>query len=191
MKLFKDSSVRRFALYTLLAGTIIGYYSALSDSIHPWEELNWWQTINYSISNILNDFVLWFTVAIITGYAFTKTWRRAALYGAIVCLYAIVVYLACNQLASNSGAMFDGAGLVVFGVVAICGGALGGLIGHVMKRYPIVLVAPLGFTLYRLQGALPETWKSPIGLPRNIFLCVVIAAILGYWAFRVYRKSKK
>lgn len=129
-------------MYTLVTGTIIGYYSALSDSIHPWEELNWWQTVNYSISNILNDFVLWFIVAIVTGYLFTKTWRRAVLYGAIVSFYAIVVYLACNQLAPNSGAVFDLVGFAMFSVMAIIGGAFGGFIGHVMKKYPAALVIP-------------------------------------------------
>ena len=187
----KEPAVRRFVIYALLVGTITGYYSAISDTIPSSGELSWWQIIHYSISNILNDFVFWFMVTIITAYIFTKTWRRAVLYGAAISLYAIIVYLICNKLTPNSGAVFDGVGFLVLAVAAIFGGALGGLIGHVMKKYPIALAALLGFTLFRLHGALPETWQSPIGLARNIFLCVVIAVILGYWAFRTYRGLKK
>ena len=190
MTFFKNTSVRRFTIYTLLVGATIGYYSALSDSMLPWEEQTAWQTFNYAISNILNDFVLWFVVAIITGYIFTKTWRRATFYGAIICLYAIGVYLVCNQLASNSSAAFDIIGLGVFIIMAIIGGALGGLIGHVMKKYPVVLVAPLGFTVYRIYGALPKTWSSPIGLPRNIFLCTVVVLICAYWILLIYRRLR-
>lgn len=191
MILFKDPPIRRFAVYTLVVGTIIGYYSALSDSVRPWEQLGWWQILNYAIANILNDFIFWFIVTIITAYIFTKTWRRAVLYGTIVSFYAIIVYLVFNKLTPNASATFDGLGLVMFAVAAIGGGALGGLIGHVMKKYPVVLVAPLGFTLFRLHGALPATWKSSIGLSRNIFLWSVIAVILGYWVLRAYLRLKK
>lgn len=177
-----------FVPYTVIAGLLIAYYSVVSDHI-PYETQTGLLSIHFAVATILNDIVTWFLFAMATGHIFGKSLKSATLHAAIATSFAIVLYLALERVAYGDWRQIFSTTSLEWLVMTFIGGSIGGAVGHLWQKMPVVLASLGALIIFRFITS-GGTWTSPLTLTRNTFLIIILIGIVSYWLYRIFRRVR-
>lgn len=189
-------SWRRFIIFTLLIGLIVGIFSVISDYL---PDLSDGVTVlEFAISYLaimINSLPVWFILAMLVGYIFAKDVKNAVFLGAIYTITAITFYFVVGSFYDDTPAHLrisfreQAAAYMTWYVASTIGGILGGGVGFLLKKTPYALLSLLLGLILQLFVNGTNSWGDIVGIAQNVTYCLMIVSIIIYFGIKK-RKMK-
>ncbi len=176
---------KRFIIFTLIVGIIVGYFSVISDNLPDLRnDVTVFEYVISYLAVIINSLPVWFILAMLVGYIFASDIRKAMLYGAIYTLTAITFYFLFTYFYGDVPVQISFKELAIgygihYGASAV-GGTLGGILGFLVKKTPYTLLCLLLGLILQLYVNGTRSWRGLIGIGENVTYCVLIMGIVIY-----------
>jgi len=149
------------------------------------------------VAIMFNSLPGWFIMAMVVGYVFGTCTREAACFGSLYIVSSITMYFVIGHFYSDQP---DG---VVWGLkdmmyifitwygASVIGGIVGGMVGFLFTKKPVVLVTlPAGLLLQLfLNGT--RGWSDIVGMAQSITYCLIIISVFIYFFRLKTTKNKK
>ena len=176
---------RKFISFTFIVGLIVAFFSVISDNL-PYlsDGVTVIELIISYLAVMINSLPMWFILAMLVGYMFSRNIREAALLGAIYTISAISFYFVIGHFNSDAAVSLSFKELALiyaswYGASTI-GGILGGIVGFLIKKTPYVLLVLLAGLFLQLFVNGIRSWSDIIGIAQNVTYCLMIVSIVIY-----------
>ena len=175
---------RRFIIFTLIVGLIVGFSSVISDNL-PYIA-DGATTLEFIISYfavMINSLPMWFILALLVGYVFARSFKESALLGMIYTIVAMTFYLVISYFYVDvpAPAFLE---LVVSYVSwygnSIVGGFIGGSVGFLVKKTPYALLILFVGIIFQMFLYGTSSWGNAVGIAQNLTFCLMIVSIVFY-----------
>lgn len=175
----------KFISFTSIVGFIVAFFSVVSDNL-PYlrDGATVIELIVSYLAVMINSLPMWFILAMLVGYLFSRNIREASLLGAIYTISAISFYFVIGHFytdAAVSLSLKEQAFIYVswYGASTI-GGILGGIVGFLTKKTPYALMVLLAGLFLQLFVNGIRSWSDIIGIAQNVTYCLMIISIVIY-----------
>ncbi|MDR7207900.1 hypothetical protein [Priestia megaterium] len=174
----------KFIIFMVVVGGIVAAFSVMSDHLPPVTSMTTPELIVSYVAIMLNSLPGWFIMAMVVGYVFGTSTRQAACFGSLYIVSSITMYFVIGHFYS------DQPDSVVWGLkdmiyifitwygASVIGGMVGGMVGFLFTKKPVVLVTlPAGLLLQLfLNGT--RGWSDIVGMAQSITYCLIIISVL-------------
>ncbi|WP_318618402.1 hypothetical protein [Priestia megaterium] len=186
----------KFIIFTVVVGGIVAAFSVMSDHLPFVTSMTIPELMVSYVAIMLNSLPGWFIMAMVVGYVFGTCTREAACFGSLYIVSSITMYFVIGHFYSDQP---DG---VVWGLkdmmyifitwygASVIGGIVGGMVGFLFTKKPVVLVTlPAGLLLQLfLNGT--RGWSDIVGMAQSITYCLIIISVFIYF-FRLKTTKNK
>ncbi|MGP7815680.1 hypothetical protein [Niallia sp. 01092] len=176
---------RRFIVFTLITGLIVGFLSVISDNLPNLSDgITLLEYVISYLAVMINSLPVWFILAMFVGYIFAGNIKKAVLFGAMYTLTAITFYFLIGYfyvvvpvtISFKEQAI---AYAIWYGASAV-GGILGGIVGFFIKKTPYALLFLLVGLILQLAVNGTRSWSNIISISQNVTFCLMIMCIIMY-----------
>lgn len=175
----------KFISFTSIVGFIVAFFSVVSDNL-PYlrDGATVIELIVSYLAVMINSLPMWFILAMLVGYLFSRNIREASLLGAIYTISAISFYFVIGHFYTDAAVSLsfkEQAFIYVswYGASTI-GGILGGIVGFLTKKTPYALMVLLAGLFLQLFVNGIRSWSDIIGRAQNVTYCLMIISIVIY-----------
>ncbi|WHX24584.1 hypothetical protein QNH47_10290 [Virgibacillus halodenitrificans] len=170
-----------FTAFTLIVGLIVGTFSVVSDNL-PIGALTVSELILSYLAVTINSLPLWFIFAMLVGYLFASSVKKAALFGFIYTIIAITFYFLIGNFYTDIPISVPfkeriGTYAIWYGASAV-GGVSGGIVGFLTKKKPYALLILMAGLILQLFVSGSSSWSNVVGIAQNITFCLIIMGII-------------
>ena len=187
----------KFIIFTVVLGGIVAAFSVMSDHLPLVTNMTIPELMVSYVAIMLNSLPGWFIMAMVVGYVFGTSTKRAACFGSLYIVSSITMYFVIGHFYS------DQPDSVVWGLkdmiyifitwygASVIGGMVGGMVGFLFTKKPVVLVTlPAGLLLQLfLNGT--RGWSDIVGMAQSITYCLIIISVFIYFFRLKTTKNKK
>jgi len=176
---------RKFISFTFIVGLIVALFSVISDNLpYMSDGVTVIELIISYLAVMINSLPMWFILAMLVGYMFSRNIREAALLGAIYTISAISFYFVIGHFNTDAAVplSFKEQSLIYaswYGASTI-GGILGGFVGFLINKTPYALLVLLAGLFLQLFVNGIRSWSDIIGIAQNVTYCLMIVSIVIY-----------
>lgn len=191
MSTFFTGWALRIALPMVAGAVVLGYLSAVSDNVYSQASLSSARWFLYAIAGIANDFAVWLALASFVAWRCgARLWQSVA-WSILFSMGAIAAYLVWSPILAPGNYMVESPAVyAVWGVLALAGGAVGGLSGHLARHWPAALLPVFVLAIYRVMSG-HGAWSSTLGAAHHVALVLIAAAVAGYWIVSAARWARR
>ncbi len=143
------------------------------------------RAVLFALAGVVNDFSIWFAIAIGIGISRRERPCRAISAAALWSVTTILLYLAISYAWDGEAHFTQLEGLLEWVVLAALGGAVGGALGAAVFRFPLALLPLIGLCLLRIRDHL--SWQSSLGIAHNATLLFLMLAATAYLILRLIK----
>ena len=179
---------RRFIIFTLIVGLIVGIFSAISDNLP--NIADGVTTLEFVISYLavmINSLPMWFIIAMFVGYVFARSFKEAALLGTIYTIVAITFYLVIAYFYVDvpvdvrvSNFKEQLVSYVIWYGGSFVGGFIGGSVGFLVRKTPYALLILFVGIIFQMFLYGTSSWGNIVGIALNVTFCLMIISIVFY-----------
>lgn len=183
----------KFILYTLIIGTIVAYFSVVSDNVpYVTDGFGVGQWVYYYLGMMINSLPVWFFIAMLIGRLFGKKPLASAAYGMVYTIYSITLYMLWGQLTTEQSGVSYTLGEMFYVLLtwygsSLAGGVIGGLFGYYSRNAYWVWIPVIAGLLFQLILYGIHSWQNPLGIAQNSTFVLLIIVLL----IHISRKRKK
>lgn len=188
---------KRFIVFSLVIGFVVGLFSVKSDYLTYFGEsgkISVFDIVLSYLAVMINSLPMWFIVAMIVGYLFGKNVRGGIMLGAIYTVIAVTFYFVI-------GSFYDDALIQVsfkeqIGTFAswygasVIGGCIGGGVGFLFKKTPYVLLILIFGLIIQLIVNGTGSWNNIVGVAQNVTFSLLIVCIVYFLITAKMRKQR-
>ncbi|MBE2978799.1 hypothetical protein [Priestia megaterium] len=187
----------KFIIFTVVVGGIVAAFSVISDHLPPVTSMTTPELIVSYVAIMFNSLPGWFIMAMVVGYVFGTRTRHAACFGSLYIVSSITKYFVIGHFYSDQpdGVVWGLKDMVYIFITwygaSVIGGIIGGMVGFLFTKKPVVLVTlPAGLLLQLfLNGT--RGWSDIVGMAQSITYCLIIISVFIYFFRLKTTKNKK
>ncbi|OIK13390.1 hypothetical protein BIV59_06225 [Bacillus sp. MUM 13] len=189
-----EGNWKRFIIYTLVVGLIVGMFSVISDNLPDLSDgVTVPEFIISYLAVMINSLPFWFIFAMFVGVIFGRGMKESILFATIYTITAISLYFVVSNFYEDVPVKVSFNEKVITYAVwygsSILGGIIGGISGFLIKKTPfILLIIPLGLILQLFLNG-KSSWSDIVGIAQNVTYCLIIISIVIYLG--IVKKKRK
>lgn len=176
---------KRFIIFTLVVGIIVGSFSVISDHLSGLSDgVTVLEFIISYLAVMINSLPIWFILAMLVGFIFASNIKDATILGSIFTISTITFYFVIGHFYTDSSISVSFKEQAVayatwYGASAI-GGIFGGIVGYLIKKTPYALLILLFGLFLQLFVNGESGWSDIVGIAQNVTYCLMIVSIFIY-----------
>jgi len=187
----------KFIIYTLVVGGIVAAFSVMSDHLPLVTSMTTPELMVSYVAIMLNSLPGWFIMAMFVGYVFGTRTRQAACFGSLYIISSITMYFVIGHFYNDQpdSVVWSLKDIIYIFITwygaSVVGGIVGGIVGFLFIKKPVVLVTlPAGLLLQLfLNGT--RGWSDILGMAQSVTYCLIIISVFIYFFRLKTIKNKK
>jgi hypothetical protein len=185
---------RKFIIFTLIVGLIVGVFSVISDNLPSLADgVTTLQFVIFYLAVMINSLPMWFILAMLVGYVFASNIKEAVLLGVIYTVTAITFYFVIGYFYTEIPFPISikerAVDYIAWVGASVVGGFFGGSVGFLVTKTPYALLIPFVGIIFQLFLYGTSSWGDIVGIWQNVTFCLMIVSIVFY--IMIVKRKKK